>query len=245
MIIKSFNGIGDLLFATPSFRVIKEAYPDCYLEVNSNRWSLLENNPFIDKIGHKDSGVFLLYPAPDGGKLPTQHHILTDWQIICQTYGLETKKPQLRPELFLKNLPPKKNVIGVQVNHKRNYHNKRVWPCFDELAKQEGFEPIPQITSGDKMQGLAKQVASYKCVVCAEGGISHLAAALHIPAVVLFGGFSDPIWTGYNDHLNIVSDVECKHCFNLNPCRKGFICWENISVNYVIENVRQYLSRCA
>jgi len=229
-----------LLFATPSFRVIKKAYPKAYLVVNSNRWSLLENNPYIDRIGHKNEGVFLKYPAPDGGIYPYQHHILSDWEIICSAYSLKTEKPNLVPELYLKNMSVKRNVIGVQVRHKRNYYNKRVWPYFEELAKLPGFEPIPNITKGDKMQELVKQVSSYKSVVCPEGGISHIAAALNMPAVVLMGGFTDPIWTGYNFHVNITSDVPCKHCFNLSPCRKDFICWKEVSVKYVAEVAQVY-----
>ncbi len=235
IIVKSFNGIGDLLFATPSFRVIKQAYPNRKLIVNTNRPSLLENNPFIDVIGTKNEGVFLNYPAPDGGKLPTQHHILTDWQIICNAYDLKTEKPKLKPELYLKLSKEKKDVIGVQTEYKDSYYSKRIWPYCKELAKQPGFEAITHINKNDVMQGLVYELSKYKAVVCGEGGISHIAAAINLSAVVLFGGFSDPIWTGYPYHINVTSDVDCKHCFNLNPCKKGFVCWQDISVQFVQE----------
>ena len=71
--IKSHNGIGDLLFVTPALRVIKEKYPDCHLIVNTNRPSLLQNNPYVDEVGVKNEGVFLGYNAPDTGKLPDKH----------------------------------------------------------------------------------------------------------------------------------------------------------------------------
>ncbi|MFH1718524.1 MAG: glycosyltransferase family 9 protein [Planctomycetota bacterium] len=245
--IQSHNGIGDLLFVTPTLRRVKESYPDCELIVNTNRPSLLLDNPYVDKINAGTDGVKLMYTAPDTGRLPTEHHILEDWRIVCDAHNLITDAPELRPELYLKNLPTPRDIIGVQVLHKRNYHSKRVWHGFEELARLPGFEGIPKITEGDEMVGIVRQVASYKVVVCAEGGISHIAAALNIPAVVIFGGFSDPEWTGYPDHVNITSDIECRHCYNNQPCvnKEPFKCFINISADYVEEAARKLIDKNA
>lgn len=222
---------------TPTLKVVKEAYPDCHLIVNTNRPSLLKGNPYVDEIGTKNEGVFLGYPAPDGGVLPTQNHILSDWNIVCEAYNIKTEKPELIPQLFI-SCKTKSNLIGVQVRHKRNYHSKRVWPHFDDLSMQIGFQAIADISSGDKMTGLVKEVAKYKLVICAEGGISHVRAALGLPAIVLFGGFSDPIWTGYNFHDNLVSDIPCKHCYNLSPCKNNLRCWDEFSMEDIIEKTK-------
>ena len=54
-----------------------------------------------------------------------------------------------------------------------------------------------------------------------EGGFHHAAAALNKKAVVIFGGFIDPLVTGYDFHNNIYVDIDgspcgsrviCKHC---------------------------------
>lgn len=53
-----------------------------------------------------------------------------------------------------------------------------------------------------------------------EGGLHHGAAAVNIPAVVLFGGFIHPRTTGYDMHANIFTGgtegcgrfTECEHC---------------------------------
>lgn len=52
-----------------------------------------------------------------------------------------------------------------------------------------------------------------------EGGLHHAAAALEIPAVVLFGGFIGPAQTGYAGHRNLTAGGEpcgsrlpCPHC---------------------------------
>lgn len=52
-----------------------------------------------------------------------------------------------------------------------------------------------------------------------EGGIHHAAAAVNLPAVVLFGGFISPLTTGYEGHVNFFTGGEacgslraCPHC---------------------------------
>lgn len=52
-----------------------------------------------------------------------------------------------------------------------------------------------------------------------EGALHHAAAALGVPAVVLFGGFISPDITGYADHRNLFTGgtacgmrVDCQHC---------------------------------
>lgn len=42
-----------------------------------------------------------------------------------------------------------------------------------------------------------------KCLVSSEGGLMHAAAALGVPAVILWSEFIDPSVTGYKDHINI------------------------------------------
>ena len=51
---------------------------------------------------------------------------------------------------------------------------------------------------------LAFCMASYaKCIVTTEGGLHHVAAALSVPAVVLYGNFISPDQTGYASQTNI------------------------------------------
>jgi hypothetical protein len=54
-----------------------------------------------------------------------------------------------------------------------------------------------------------------------EGGLHHAAAALGVPAVVIFGGMTSPANTGYQGHVNLFDDgpespcgrrVRCPHC---------------------------------
>lgn len=235
IIVKQFAGIGDCLFVTPALHVIKQAYPDSFITYNTNRGSLLKGNPWVDKIGNKNEGFRGHYIAPASTGIPTKHHIIAVWEMICNAYKLQTPQPALKPELYIKDMSVKKEIIGVQVIHKGLWHYKKVWPYFKELAKQTGFQPIPEIVKKDKLQNLVRQIASYKVVVCAEGGISHIARALDIPAIVLFGGFANPSWNGYKEQINIENSVDCSYCYNETPCKGDYKCWKAISVNYVKE----------
>ena len=60
----------------------------------------------------------------------------------------------------------------------------------------------------------------FKAIVCAEGGISHIAKAVGTPAVVIYGGFAKPEWNGYPDQVNICNPLHCSYCYNSRACEK-------------------------
>ena len=64
-------------------------------------------------------------------------------------------------------------------------------------------------------------LAGARAAVLPEGGLHHAAAALEIPAVVIFGGMTSPANTGYPGHVNLFEPagaspcgqrVACNHC---------------------------------
>lgn len=81
-----------------------------------------------------------------------------------------------------------------------------------------------------------------KLFVGTDGALHHAAAALGIPAVVIWTGFSSPKYLGYDDHYNIHDGSEpcgyyggvCKHC--LAKARA-------ISPNRVLEAIYEKYSR--
>ena len=253
--IKSYNGIGDLLFVTPTLRMIKQQHPNYTIIVRTNRPELLAWNPYVDVVNdfrpaktHRtdEEGVFLGYPDPIHAKNPTQHHIISDWKIVTGHFEIETPAPPLWPELHFVNGTLDRREIGVQVLHKRHWNQKKVWPHFEALAVMDGFESIPKIVDhlkGPAVKALAEQIAGYKVVVCAEGGISHIAKAVGTPAVVIMGGFHRPEWAGYEDHVNLVDrDVWCRDiCYNPHPCHHEVerACMYGISLDEVWEAARR------
>lgn len=76
-----------------------------------------------------------------------------------------------------------------------------------------------------------------------EGGLHHGAAAVGIPAVVLFGGFIPPEVTGYDTHTNLTGGAEA--CGSLKPCEHCRQAMQNIKVSEVVEAADKYLKVAA
>jgi len=210
---------------------LKETNPNLHITVNTNYPELLNNNPFVNVVGSERVGTKLTYPDPIHCKEPTCHHIISDWKIVTKEYGIRTELPILRPEIYLPAIKCG-GEIGVQTIHKGQWGGKKVWPYFHKLA--EYYTPIPRVKS---IIMLAELIASYRMVVCSEGGISHIAKAVGTPAIVIYGGWASPEWNGYADQVNIICRPSCSYCYNSHKCKEYFKCLTKISVQYVIENV--------
>jgi ADP-heptose:LPS heptosyltransferase len=74
-----------------------------------------------------------------------------------------------------------------------------------------------------------------------EGGSHHAAAAVGIPAVVLFGGFIPPEVTGYHAHTNLTGGAEA--CGLLRPCQHCREAMAAITVDEVLAAATGYLSK--
>jgi ADP-heptose:LPS heptosyltransferase len=72
-----------------------------------------------------------------------------------------------------------------------------------------------------------------------EGGLHHGAAAVGIPAVVLFGGFIPPQVTGYPTHTNLTGGTDA--CGSLNACPHCREAMAAIGVEQVLIAARHYL----
>lgn len=76
-------------------------------------------------------------------------------------------------------------------------------------------------------------LANASLYIGGEGGLHHGAAALGIPAVVLFGGFIPPSVTGYAFHTNLTGGAEA--CGSLKACRHCRQAMAAISVGDVFD----------
>lgn len=73
----------------------------------------------------------------------------------------------------------------------------------------------------------------------AEGGLHHGAAAMGIPAVVLFGGFIPPSVTGYDGHANLTGGASA--CGSLKPCKHCAEAMAAIAIQDVYDAARERL----
>lgn len=75
-----------------------------------------------------------------------------------------------------------------------------------------------------------------RIAVLPEGGLHHGAAALGIPAIVLFGGCVPPRVLGYDDHINLTGGAgeACGSVYRCDHCQRAMA---QISVDEVYEHV--------
>jgi hypothetical protein len=101
---------------------------------------------------------------------------------------------------------------------------------------------IKQIKTSTFRQALAvlSRAALY---IGAEGGLHHGAAALGIPAVVIFGGFTPVEITGYAGHINL--DGGSTACGSIRPCEHCKQAMDAISVSDVEDAAKSLLVRVA
>jgi hypothetical protein len=124
-----------------------------------------------------------------------------------------------------------KDYIVVEPNVKKTYIHtvNKAWHGWEELLKHD----LPWLQLGDvsvKRYTNWKETATFrdalqvlskaKLFVGTDGGLHHAAAALGIPSVVIWTGFTSPRHLGYDTHRNIHDGSEpcgtydsiCQHC---------------------------------
>ena len=123
------------------------------------------------------------------------------------------------------------DYIVVEPNVKKVYAHtvNKAWHGWDELLKHD----LPWIQLGDvttdkktnwvetpTFRDALQMLSNAKLFVGTDGGLHHAAAALGIPSVVIWTGFTSPRHLGYDTHRNIhdgsepcgTYDSVCQHC---------------------------------
>lgn len=101
-------------------------------------------------------------------------------------------------------------------------------------------EPAIDLSGRTSLGGLAAVVSRARIVVCNDTGISHVAAAMRAPSVVIACGSDPKRWAPLNRELHRVlwHDVPCRPCANV-ECPTGHECALGVSVHDVLREVRR------
>ena len=142
-------------------------------------------------------------------------------------------------------------LVLIEPSIKQRAPPGKQWGRWQELVNAMPHVPWVQIGNGPRLGGVkhvrtptiieAMHVIS-GCRLCVvpEGGLHHIAAALGIPAVVLFGGYITPAITGYATQRNIfVDDPEAQGWRIPHPALDR--CWQRITVGMVAQAVEEAL----
>ena len=201
------------------------------------RWSeIFENNPRIARIEERGDFQELQARGPDNHR--PYHTGKTDrrW-----TYNLAFRAD--RGELYFSKQEQEfgarhQGLVLIEPNIKpKASPNKQWgwerWQKLADLMRAAGIVPTQfmgapgarklervEVVQSPGFRSACAVLANAKACVLPEGGLHHAAAALGVPGVVIFGGFTPVELTGYSMHRNLGASLgdacgmrtPCKHC---------------------------------
>lgn len=143
------------------------------------------------------------------------------------------------------NVPWHKSVAPNKDWGLENYQR-----VVDKLMS-EGYDVVQSKYGRDKLRGVRfittptfRDVLALmrraKVALVPEGGLHHGAAAVGVPAVVLFGGFIPPAVVGYDQHINLTGGAT-GFCGSLTKCHHCRAALAKISVEEVYQAVKNFL----
>lgn len=205
------------------------------------RWhELWQNNPRFEQPGNRTAKAQNLMNCP--GKRPYIVEKQTErW--VWREYGPvpgELYFSQFERD-YVRALEPE---VLIEPNLKRSASPNKQWGFnrwleFVKLCSARGIALTQFGTWSDVLPGVRPLATPDFRTACAalgkarayvghEGGLHHAAAAVGIPAVVIFGGFISPRVTGYEAHANLFDAAghqlgcgmrtACAHCAQVMAC---------------------------
>lgn len=255
-------GIGDELMVSGAARKAQETDPRKCLPTYKGkpRWNEIQtvwdNNPRIARKG--EEGDFQIIVARGMDNMRPYHLAKTDRQ---WTYNLS-----FRPEVGELYFTDDEKKFGGHFTNRIIFEphikpgaspnkdwgwmrwNKLAW-----LAQQHGLLVTQLGRHGTKLLDratfiptenfrLAAAVLSgARAFVSSEGGLHHAAAALNVPGVVIFGGFTPVELTGYPMHINMGASLS-DACGMRTPCAHCADWMKSITPEEVFNNLKGILS---
>lgn len=127
--------------------------------------------------------------------------------------------------------PPVTFWPALRLHLKAAYSNPPIiQPMHSDADGLRGVLHVPHTTFREACGILS----GASLLICTEGGLAHAAAALGIPAVVLWGGNISSDVLGYPEHANLVSDHPRTPCGSLVLCHHCASAWDELTTDAVI-----------
>lgn len=204
---------------------------------------VFESNPRIAKVRDPEQDYVGIFDFP--GNRPYIKEVTADRFVFDPDFRA------MPGELFLERKPIGDYIL-IEPNVKRSMpmgYNKS-WPFgrWQEIANlpymfvQLGTVDARRLTGVKRVYTESFRQALHwlsgaKLLVTTDGGLHHAAAALGVPAVVLWGGMASPVNLGYASHTNIWhGDEPCgSHSKKCPHCRAAM---KKISVDEVTEAIK-------
>jgi hypothetical protein len=253
-------GIGDWLIASAQARYrYKQNGRKCvYIDPikKETYWSeVFANNPYIDRFPVEGEHYNLIpnHPANRpyiGEALPDRIIWNRDFKAVPGDIFLSEEEsawtPVEKPYVLIEPNVKQKWLFSENKNWgfekwqmlvDRNPQIPWVQPVYEDARRLRG---VREVRTDHYRKGFAL-LAKSSLFIGTDGGLHHAAAALKVPAIVIWGHFTSPRMLGYEEQTNIWKGLG--PCGSLNLCKECKRVMKMISVADVESRLRSALSR--
>jgi len=240
-------GLVDDIMAAADARKIAERGKLAYM---GNEWSpVWDHNPDITKVktpgcisvGNRVGHRPYIKGATNEAIIYNENHRPEPGVIVLSDAEKAWARQQIAPGYIL-----------VEPHIKGSFSGNKawLWPRWMELAKHfpvvqckaPNKRPLPgaRVIETESVRHAFALLAQAKLVITTDGAMHHAAAALGVPAVVLWGARTHPKILGYESHENIYTGQgeSCGMMTACNHCREAM---RKITVNMVHDAARRLL----
>jgi hypothetical protein len=251
-------GLGDVLMCTPVLREVKRRNPDCRITLYTNYPDPVEGLSFIDRVRpaseQPDGVLWLNYER----SIPPRRHIA---RIFGDQLGIDVR--DVRPscavredlvERFRRDWSGLPRPLVVVNRFASSWTPNKDWPdeFWDDLVArlaaratiiEVGGQPLPSARRPDgnyldlrgrtTLPELIAAMAAADLHIAPVTGTVHIAAAMGVPSVVIYGGYEHPDGSSYPGNISLYSSVECAPCWLRTPCPYGKMCLQQITPDQV------------
>jgi ADP-heptose:LPS heptosyltransferase len=194
--------------------------------------------------------------------IPSKHIL----EIMLDKAGI--KDAQIKQPVFLikqqefesGSVPASKPVISLQATgasarfpmKNKEWGVERFQQVVDSLMDKVTFIQVGSINDpllknvtdkrGTSLLETAILIKKSSLFVGLVGMLMHLSKGINKKALIIFGGREHPWQSGYNDNINLYSQVACAPCWRWNTCDYDRVCMQNISPDLVIQNLKAELT---
>ncbi len=141
-------------------------------------------------------------------------------------------------------LPNRFYEVAKKLSEKNNITIVFLGDNSQSLLIKEICKNLPprviDLSGKTSLKELISIISNCDVVVTNDSGPMHIASALNIPLVALFGSTSSVMTGPYNGGIVINKNVKCSPCFK-RKCPKDFICMKKITANEVYDEILKLL----
>lgn len=257
-------GLGDNIMATGMAKsAVKRGKRIAFGDGSNILWDqhseqIFRNNPNIASFGSERDDDVEWIPFYKGNRLYNKHDQTNDrWIWNCDFKAKPGEIFFTDKELtFAQKFGSDFVLIEPYVPTYKGCAENKTWPLnrynnVVQMLKARGHNVRQFIHTGGALAGVGTiQTPTFRHALAVlaqaalyigpEGGLHHGAAAVGIPAVVIFGGFIPPQVTGYDSHVNLTGGAE-HACGSLTPCKHCKVAMENIASKEVYRVAKEIL----